>query len=159
MGSGSKHSSAGDGQTMPRVMVVEDEVLIRLAIADDLRREGFEVLEAGSGDEALALLDGGVAVDLIFTDVSMPGAINGIGLTETVTNVFPEISVVLTSANEVVLDSDRLQNVPFLSKPYLPAEVVNLIRAQLNERDGQDADDDGRRRNGSARGRGDPRPA
>lgn len=62
-------------------MVVDDEVLIRLMADDMLHDAGFEVVEACSADEAVDLLAAGIAVDVLFTDVNMPGTIDGLGLT------------------------------------------------------------------------------
>jgi CheY-like chemotaxis protein len=61
------------------VLVVEDEIILRMFIADSLRDEGYQVLEAGRAEEALTILDAGIEVDLV-TDVRMPGAMDGMGL-------------------------------------------------------------------------------
>jgi CheY-like chemotaxis protein len=76
MGSaGSNNENHADAST---VLVVEDEVLIRMATADYLRVCGYRVVEAGSGDEAVAVLKTDIRVDVVFTDVSMPGTLNGL---------------------------------------------------------------------------------
>ena len=81
----------------PLIMVVDDEVLIRFVAADILRDAGFQVVEACSADEAMTLLATGVPYDLIFSDVNMPGSVEGIGLVSYVKQRYPFVSVVLTS--------------------------------------------------------------
>ncbi|HEX2224313.1 MAG TPA: response regulator, partial [Thermoanaerobaculia bacterium] len=82
----------------PTVLVVEDEVLIRLAVAQYLRDCGWVVLEAGDAEEALTILQAAdVRVDLVFTDVQMPRALDGFGLARWIRAHRPEVRVLLTS--------------------------------------------------------------
>ena len=67
-------------KTLACILVVEDEVLIRLVIADELRAQGFSVVEAASADQALSYFQAGVQVDLVLSDIEMPGSMNGVGL-------------------------------------------------------------------------------
>jgi two-component system, response regulator PdtaR len=77
---------APDGRVAPNdtprhvVVVVEDDIWIRLMISDELRGAGFEVIECGSADEAIDLLRGGTRVSTVFSDIRLPGSINGLGL-------------------------------------------------------------------------------
>ena len=79
------------------VLVVEDEVLVRMVIADNLRNAGYTVIEASNAHEALGLLRSNVDVRLILSDVRMPGTMNGLALARTVRSEFPVIKIVLTS--------------------------------------------------------------
>ena len=81
----------------PTVLVVEDEVLIRMSTADYLRGCGYHIIEVGSGDEAVAVLKTDVRIDVVFTDVSMPGNLNGFGLAQWVRSERPGVRVILTS--------------------------------------------------------------
>jgi two-component system, response regulator PdtaR len=82
-----------------RILVVEDEVLIRAVIAEELRLAGFSVIEAGRADEALTYIKAGEQVDLIFSDIQTPGSLNGLQLAEALRDQYPDIPVILTSGN------------------------------------------------------------
>lgn len=101
----------------PRILVVEDEFLIRLLVADHLRESGFIVLEAFNGEEAIAILKSGALVDLVFTDVRMPGAIDGLGLLDFIKQAAPDLPVIVTSGHlqpDLALAGGAVQ---FLPKP------------------------------------------
>lgn len=80
-------------------MVVEDEVLIRLAISEDLREAGFKVVEAGTADQALGYLTVNPPVAVVFSDVRVPGSMNGVEFMRVVQARFPAIKVLLTSGH------------------------------------------------------------
>ncbi len=110
------------------VLVVEDELLIRSLIADYLSNSGFEVREAESGDEALDYLKTGAAVDVLFTDIELPGSINGVKLAERAREMRPELQVVYASGGARAGDLRRqIPCARFLPKPYDPAEVCTLV--------------------------------
>lgn len=124
----------------PTVLVVEDEVLIRLAIADYLRACGWRVLEAGSAEKAIRILRAtDVAVDVVFSDVQMPGEMDGFGLAQWIRTNRPEIRVLLTSGAPSVIAAkaeDLCEDGPdgtdgLLSKPYDYREVVRRIEGLL----------------------------
>jgi two-component system, response regulator PdtaR len=71
-----------------RILVVEDEVLIRAVIAEELRFAGFSVIEAGRADEALTYIKAGEQVDLVFSDIQTPGSLNGLQLAKTLRDKF-----------------------------------------------------------------------
>ena len=83
----------------PRVLVVEDELLLRMLVSDYLRDAGFAVVEALNGDEAIAILEAGAAIDLVFTDVRMPGSADGLEVLSFVRRTRPSIPVVVTSGH------------------------------------------------------------
>lgn len=85
-----------DAQT---ILVVEDEILIRFILADSLRDIGFQVLEAGDGDEGLQILNSGQVIDLIVTDVRMPGEVDGMQLTRRSKSLAPGRPVIVCSAH------------------------------------------------------------
>ena len=119
----------------PTVLVVEDEVLIRMAISDYLRDCGYRVFEAGNGDEAVVILRTDAHVDVVFTDVTIPG-MNGFDLARWVRRERPEVRVVLTSgigkaSNDAV---DLCEDGPVINKPYDHSEIERRIRALLAQR-------------------------
>lgn len=109
------------------VMVVDDDVLIRFVAADILRDAGFEVVEAGDADEAITLLAAGVPCNLIFSDVNMPGSIDGVGLVAYVKEHFPVIPVVLTSGGVAQYELANAGAIAFVPKPYSEATLISTI--------------------------------
>jgi CheY-like chemotaxis protein len=107
------------------VLFVEDDPLVREAVAGGLRQAGFTVRVAESGDAALALLDGGLQVDVVFSDVVMPGGLSGIDLARALRRRWPELPVVL--ATGYTERRVALPGVPILAKPYDIAQAVNLL--------------------------------
>lgn len=110
-------------QWRPRVLIVEDDILIRLTHADTLRSDGWEVIEAGTGYDALAALDR-VQVDLVFTDVHMPGSLTGLQLAKAIRERAPSIIIVVTSGEQVPTDKEA-----HLFHAFLPKPVFDVVRA------------------------------
>jgi CheY-like chemotaxis protein len=128
-------------ERIPAILVVEDEVLIRLVIADYLRDCGFRVFEAGTAAEAVEILEADkAAIDLVFADICMPGEMDGFGLARWVRNNRPRLPIVLTSgdAKKSQTAKELCENEPFFSKPYEVAEVVAHIRAVIDRRTRKD---------------------
>jgi DNA-binding NtrC family response regulator len=112
------------------VLVVEDELLIRTILSDELRGADFHVIEAFNGDEAVAILKS-VVPDLIITDVRMPGSLDGMGLFGLVRDSFPTLPVIITSGH---LRPDLAINDPvtqFVAKPYSMEFVVKAVQDKL----------------------------
>ncbi len=121
--------------TLPQtILVAEDEVLIRYAICDYLRDCGYHVIEAGSGAEAISVLKSkDITVDLVFSDVQMPGTVDGFGLARWVRENRPAIRIILTSG--VVKTAEYASELcaigPIESKPYHFQSLVDRIRRLL----------------------------
>jgi DNA-binding response OmpR family regulator len=113
-----------------RVLLVEDEPMVREMAAEILEDEGFEVIEAATGDEAACLLVDPDAIDVVFTDVRMPGKMDGIDLAVRARELHPRIAVLVVSGFAPQL-WERLEGLDppamFLSKPYRARDVVNNI--------------------------------
>lgn len=114
----------------PTILVVEDEVLIRLMVANELRAQGFRVLEAVNADEAFPLLESRVAIDLVFTDVKMPGSMDGIALARLIRERYPALKLVVTSDYSPVWPSRDFVDA-FFGKPYEVARVVTRLKELL----------------------------
>lgn len=130
-------------ERLPGILVVEDEVLIRLAICDYLRECGFKVYEAGSAAEAIEILEfDKAAIDLVFTDVRLPGETNGFGLAQWVRKNRPGLAIVITSgdAKQSEAAKELCENEPFFAKPYDVYRVVAQIRTLIDARKRQDED-------------------
>ncbi len=118
----------------PVVLVVDDEILVRSAIADYLRMAGYTVLEAASADEAIAVLTSREPVNLVFTDIEMPGTIDGLELARVVHRQYPGVKMMLTSGRRSGTEAAELVGGGFfLKKPYRLAEVANRIRFWLEQ--------------------------
>jgi len=111
----------------PCIMVVEDEVLIRAALAERLRMKGVSVVEAANADEAWSYLEAGGATDLIFSDVRLGGSMDGAELARRVRATHPAVAILLTSGTTPPPGIDRAI---FIAKPYdFPRIVLTLLRA------------------------------
>ena len=111
-----------------KVLVVEDEVLLRFPICLYLRDEGLTVLEAASADEALDVLRSDPDIGLVFSDVRMPGSLDGLGLARTIQSEFPHVHILLASGHMLRTGVD----VAFLTKPYDFADVAGRIKAAVD---------------------------
>ena len=113
------------------ILVVEDEMLIRIMVSDSLRDAGFNVIEAANADKAICILHTGVKIDLMISDVRMPGSMDGLGLLEYSLEKFPTLPVILTSGH--MLQDDALANGArhFLGKPYSFDHAIAVIEVEL----------------------------
>lgn len=117
------------------ILVVEDEVLVRMGIVDDLVWAGHSVIEAANADEALSVLEAGHHVDVVFSDVHMPGTLDGLGLMEIIRRRFPSIAVILTSGLEIPSPDILGDEAAFIPKPYAAGIVLDLVgRVQARRR-------------------------
>jgi DNA-binding NtrC family response regulator len=114
----------------PVVLVVEDDVLVRLTIADYLRDAHYAVIEAANAAEALEVFASGEPVDFVFTDVQMPGAMDGLMLVSWVHERHPDIQVLVASGKgDAAVSSELIANGAFFSKPYRLEAVAARIRS------------------------------
>lgn len=116
------------------ILIVEDEPVIRLNIADYLRVQGFRVVEANSAAEAIEIMQSDmVQVDLVFCDVQMPGDMDGFGLSHWLLVNKPGVPLMLTSAYAIAVETEAVVDArrPFVAKPYDEQHVVHRIRSLL----------------------------
>jgi len=113
----------------PVVLVVEDDVLLRLVTAGSLREAGFEVLEAANAAEAVQVLKC-IPVDALFSDIDMPGRMDGFALAQWVHQRELNVRIILTSGPDRTL-GEAGEYVSYLCKPYGSAEVEHLLRRVL----------------------------
>ena len=117
----------------PTILVVEDDVLIRSVVAGYLRDCGFDVIEANGADEAIRMLQAEVRIDVVFSDIQMPGSMDGFGLAQWVRRERPSLKVILTSGAVRMPEAagGPARDGPFLAKPYDHAELERHIRTLL----------------------------
>jgi DNA-binding NtrC family response regulator len=110
----------------PIVLVVEDNSLVRVIMADFLESAGFEVIQAGDGAAALLVVASDAEFHILFTDVRLPGPLDGVGLAKRVHEQRPGVSIVVTSGHGIP------ESLPlggrFVAKPYDNRKIVTLMR-------------------------------
>lgn len=116
----------GPGEShKPVILLVEDDVLVRFTTADILREFGFDVLEAVNPSEALALLTTGHPLNLVITDIRMPGHMDGVQLTSVIKATRPNLPIALLSSH---LDRSEHQADAFVAKPYDIDQLVEVVK-------------------------------
>lgn len=113
------------------ILLVEDEFIIRFALADSLRDFGYRVLEAGDGLEAFDILNSGQCIDLMVTDVHMPGGVDGIELAKRSKMLVPGRPVIVCSAHLTI--SECYPADEFHPKPYVLAALAALIEKLIGD--------------------------
>jgi CheY-like chemotaxis protein len=119
---------------METILVVEDDALVRRSVTTQIQSLGYQTISVGSGAEALAVVQRGDSFDLLFTDVIMPGSINGRELADEVLKRRPGMKVLFTSGytEDAIFHHGRLDaGVLLLAKPYSKAEIARMIRQAL----------------------------
>ena len=121
----------------PEVLVVEDQFSTRMVAADAISDTGLRVREAGDADEALQALDDFPDIGVLFTDIQMPGQMNGLDLAEQVHEDRPEVELIVTSGGTKMQDSELPDNGTFLSKPYHTSRLLEIVEKKVASRSGK----------------------
>ncbi len=111
----------------PVVLVVEDEFLLRMDAADMIATAGFDVVEAADADTAIEILEARNDVAVIFTDIQMPGSMDGLKLARAVRGRWPPIKIIATSGVHIG-ETDLPEGGRFLPKPYNSAQITGMLR-------------------------------
>jgi CheY-like chemotaxis protein len=118
---------AKNGAHSPVVLVIEDELFVRLNIVSCLREAGYAVVEAATGEEAIALCHSDASIDVVFTDVNLGGYASGWDVAECFRSVRPNVPVVYTSGRS--LDAGRcVGGSTFVPKPYCESDILKACR-------------------------------
>lgn len=112
----------------PVVLIVEDEPLLRMDAIDIIEEAGFYVLEADHAVEAVAILASRHDIVAIFTDVEMPGTMDGIALAHAVRDNWPTVGIMVASGRVFSCEDQLPPAVPYLRKPYRPAELIRALK-------------------------------
>ena len=130
------HDAEGQGADPPTILVVEDEVLVRFSVKETLEDCGFTVVEAVSADEAIRYLEGGGRPDLVFTDVRMPGSMDGFGLSDWLAEKRPGVPVFIASGDIGMANTARkiCSHERLFRKPYEVKSLVPLMRQAIAAR-------------------------
>ena len=119
-----------NSEEKPTILVVEDEMFIRMIATETLEDGGFDVLEADNAVEALDIMDRN-DVNVLFTDVQMPGPIDGLELADSVAVRHPRVKLIVTSGKLRLDDVDMPDHGKFLPKPYSISDLTLLVEDQL----------------------------
>jgi DNA-binding NtrC family response regulator len=123
---------AGETAGRETVLVVDDEPIIRMDMAETLRQAGFDVAEASNSDEALRKLNGsGFSPSVLVSDVQMPGSMNGYGLAKHVHGLLPKTAIVIISGVVTPSPGHMPPNATFLAKPVTPERLLRAINDAL----------------------------
>ena len=109
-------------------LVVEDEAIIRMGIVEELEDAGFDVVQASNAAQAIGVLTSNSRIEVLFTDVDMPGSIDGLGLAAVVRDRWPPIKIIVTSGHRIIGVDVLPIDVRFMVKPYDPNAVIRSIR-------------------------------
>jgi CheY-like chemotaxis protein len=110
------------------ILVVEDELLLRMYAADFLSDRGYEVIEAANADEAITILEQRPDIRLVFTDVNMPGSMDGLKLVETIRKRWPPVLLIVTSGRDALDDENLPAGGRFIPKPYTSEQVIDVVQ-------------------------------
>ena len=110
------------------VLVVEDDFLLRMDAVNIVRDAGFEAVEAATADEAIAIIEADPNIHVVFTDVQMPGTMDGLKLAQFIKDRWPPIKIVATSGRVRVTEKDLPEGSVFVPKPYSPALLIQTLR-------------------------------
>jgi len=109
------------------VLVVEDKALVRMVAVDLIEDAGYETVEASTADDAIRILEARRDIRIVFTDIHMPGSMDGLKLARAIRNRWPPIELILTSALPRLRALDLPERGVFLTKPYLPEALMEAL--------------------------------
>jgi CheY-like chemotaxis protein len=113
------------------ILIVEDEALLRMHAADIVEEAGFIPIEAANADEAIAILESRSDIALLFTDVNMPGSMDGLKLAHAVRDRWPPIKIVIVSGHLQVSENELPADSRFFGKPFETDRMIDELRALI----------------------------
>src|ERR1700682_800434 len=116
---------------VPNVLIVEDEMLLRMRAVDIVENAGFRPLEAVNADEAIAILESRSDISLLFTDIQMPGSMDGMKLAHAVHDRWPSIKIILVSGQVQPTESERPADSRFFGKPLSVQQMIGELQAMV----------------------------
>src|SRR3954470_5776118 len=120
-----------DFPQMPNVLVVEDEMILRMRAVDIVEDAGFNPVEAVNADEALSILESRSDISVLFTDIQMPGTLDGLKLAHAVYKRWPGIKIILVSGQVTLSDADKPIDSRFFGKPLETKQMIAEIQEMV----------------------------
>lgn len=111
----------------PVILVVEDELFLRLNAVEMIEAAGFTAVAAANADEAIEILESRNDIRVVFTDIQMPGAMDGLKLAQAVRGRWPPIEIIATSGHVAVSEADLPERGRFVAKPYSATELAQAL--------------------------------
>lgn len=112
---------------MSLILVVDDEALVRMNAVDLLEDAGHQVIEAANADEAILILEKRADIEIVFSDVSMPGSMDGIRLLQVIRDRWPPIRLILASGKDLPTGARLPEGSVFIPKPYNSGDVTGAL--------------------------------
>ena len=117
---------------MATILVVEDDILLSLDISEALEDAGYDVIAAANADEAIKVLETRNDIRTIFTDINMPGSMDGLKLASAVRDRWPPVHIIVTTGMRAPHRDEMPANSMFIAKPYRSAEIIEAVRSFEN---------------------------
>jgi CheY-like chemotaxis protein len=114
---------------LPAILVVEDEVLVRIDLVDTMQDAGFPTFEAGNAHEAIRLMETHPEIEVLFTDIDMPGNMDGLKLSHYVRKRWPPVRIVITSGHVAATPDQMPSDSVFIGKPHQPVDLHHLFQS------------------------------
>ena len=111
------------------ILVIEDELIVRMNVSDALEEHGYEVVQAVNANDAIKILEARDDIRTIFTDIDLPGSMDGLKLAAAVRDRWPPINIIITTGMKVPHGNAMPDRSVFIAKPYRNAEVVDAIHS------------------------------
>lgn len=115
----------------PIVLVVENDALVRALAIEVVEDAGFAAIDVSNADEALAILESRTDIAMVFTDIDMPGSMDGLKLAHAVRNRWPPIKIIMVSGKAHLSKADLPSDSKFVSKPYVVSAMISEMQASL----------------------------
>src|SRR5271170_6560602 len=122
-----------DMTPVPNVLVVEDEMILRMRAVDIVEDAGFNPVEAVNADQAISILESRSDIALLFTDIQMPGSMDGLKLAHAVHDRWPAIKIILVSGQVKPSDTERPADSRFFGKPLGVGQMITELQGMIGE--------------------------
>src|SRR5665213_3497458 len=122
-----------DSPELPRILIVEDEMLLRMRAVDIVEDAGFSPVQTVNADQALSILESRSDISLLFTDIQMPGSMDGLKLAHAVHDRWPAIKIILVSGQVKPSDAERPADSRFFGKPLGAGQMIAELQAMIGE--------------------------
>ena len=110
-----------------KILVVEDELLSRIHAVNLIEDAGYEAVEAANADDAIKILEERKDIRIVFTDINMPGSMDGLKLSHAIRKRWPPIELILTSGHFILSDADLPERGRFFPKPYADKQLIDAV--------------------------------
>src|SRR3954463_12541644 len=122
---------SADSTQIPKILIVEDEMMLRMRAVDIVEDAGFSPVEAVDADQALSILESRSDISLLFTDIQMPGSIDGLKLAHAVHKRWPAIKIIMVSGQGNLGEADKPADSRFFGKPLIADRMISELQEMV----------------------------